>query len=118
MTNPKQSRWQLLVCEGPTCGGCKDSASLTQQLIEEKTTRQAQLRLGVLPYLCLGRCRDGPNLIARRLQESEALERTPTIDKLEQDSTLYSHLSPSQLEKILDSHLLRDEPDLKRGEPY
>lgn len=118
MPQPKPSRWQLLVCEGPTCGGCKDAASLTQELVEARANRGAALRLGVLPYLCLGRCRDGPNLVARRVEDTEVLEAMPTIDRLERESTLYSHLSADQLDRILDAHLLGDEPDLQLGEPY
>lgn len=97
--------WQFLVCEGPTCGGCKFSHGVTQKLHQEVQRLELQQQVSVLDYLCLGRCRDGVNVIVRQIPDATALAQMPDMEALEADEVwLYSEVDPDSVLKILESH--------------
>lgn len=99
------SLWQFLVCEGPTCGGCKFSPAVTQKLRQEVDRLELKHRVAVLDYLCLGRCRDGVNMIVRRVHEGESLHAQPGMETLEEDDVwLYSEVEPDAVTGVLESH--------------
>lgn len=109
MSSYAEARWQFLVCEGPTCGGCKFSPVLTTALREEVDAQALQARISVLPYLCLGRCRDGVNLLVRKLKPSEELHALPCMTALEEkDVWLYSQVDPTLAPALVQSHARED----------
>lgn len=112
------SRWQFLVCEGPTCGGCKFSAVITQALRQEVQRRELGHRVGVVDALCLGRCRDGPNVLARRVGPQESLNHLPGMEELESGTWIYGQVTPESLPAILQSHVGEDRPLSPFAEEY
>ena len=70
---PRSShRFQILLCEGPSCGITHESESLKYHLAG-KIAADADLRgrVTVIDYMCFGRCSEGPNLFVRRLAPGE-----------------------------------------------
>lgn len=103
------SRWQFLVCEGPTCGGCKFSATVTAKLRSEVDAQKVADRCGVQEYLCLGRCRDGVNVVVRRMSPDDELDALPSMNALEEDDVwLYSQVDPEVIPAVLRSHVEED----------
>lgn len=111
-------RWQFLVCDGPTCGGCKFSAAVAQALRLEVQRRELEHQVGVVDSLCLGRCRDGPNVLARKVAPGDSLNHLPGMEELENGTWIYGQVSPDHLPAILQSHVVEDRPLRPFAEEY
>lgn len=102
MTSAPTWQWQFLVCEGPTCGGCKFSDAVTKTLRQEVARLELSQRISVLEYLCLGRCRDGVNMIVRRIPPGQSIAQLPEMEALEKDDVwLYSEVEPDSVLGVL-----------------
>lgn len=110
--------YQVVVCEGPTCGGCHDSPALTDELTGLVQVRGLRSRARVFSSLCLGRCGQGPNLVVRQLDGDERLAIEPTMYELEEGVTLYSDVQQPRLDELVTKHLQQDQPVPGWAEPY
>lgn len=71
-------RFQILVCEGPSCGITHESEQLVTLLRRTIAADAAlQPRVHVAVYDCFGRCSEGPNLFVRPLAPEEKGEEEP-----------------------------------------
>ena len=81
---PRSShRFQILLCEGPSCGITHESECLKHHLAG-KIAADADLhgRVTVIDYMCFGRCSEGPNLFVRRLAPGERADLEPPVTAL------------------------------------
>jgi (2Fe-2S) ferredoxin len=71
-------RFQILVCEGPSCGITHESERLVA-LLKERIAANPDLKSRVYCaiYDCFGRCSEGPNMFVRPLAPEERGEVEP-----------------------------------------
>jgi (2Fe-2S) ferredoxin len=71
-------RFQILVCEGPSCGITHESELLVS-LLRRRIAADAELkpRVHVAVFNCFGRCSEGPNMFVRPLAPGEPGEEEP-----------------------------------------
>jgi (2Fe-2S) ferredoxin len=104
-------RYQLLVCDGPSCGVCLGSETLKNRAIARTQSDPALgERLTVLDLTCFGRCDDGPNMMVREVAEGEDPELEPEPEDLDGVQGLYTGVDEGKLDAILDRHVAKDEP--------
>ncbi len=98
-------RFQVLVCDGPSCGVCHGSEALLEQ-IQGRIASDARLegRVEVTNLTCFGRCDDGPNMLVRELAEGEDGSVEPPIERLEGVRGLYLGMSEAKVDRMLDEH--------------
>jgi (2Fe-2S) ferredoxin len=65
-------RFQILVCDGPSCGLTYES-DLLRDLLRARVAADPGLkpRVFVCAYNCFGRCSEGPNMFVRPLAPGE-----------------------------------------------
>jgi (2Fe-2S) ferredoxin len=109
MTTSK--RFQILVCDGPSCGLCLGSEALLDH-IQRRVEASDSLRERVVAInlTCFGRCDDGPNLLVRELGEGEDGEFEPEIEDIEGVRGLYLGNDVAQIDRVLDEHCETGEP--------
>ena len=104
-------RYQLLVCDGPSCGVCLCSENLKEAALARIAGEPALAeRLTVFDLTCFGRCDDGPNMMVRELPAGEDREIEPDHDDLQGVRGLYTGVDEGRLTRILDEHVLEDRP--------
>lgn len=104
-------RYQVLVCDGPSCGVCHGSEALVEHI---------QTRVGASPALrgrvevcnltCFGRCDDGPNMLVRALADGEEGGLEPPFERLEGVRGLYLGMTTAKVDRMLDEHCAGDQP--------
>ncbi|MFV8756452.1 hypothetical protein ACNOYE_38380 [Nannocystaceae bacterium ST9] len=111
-------RFQILVCDGPSCGVCHGSEVLVEH-IEARTRREPALAgVEVCNLTCFGRCDDGPNMLVRELAEGEEGSLEPPVEKLEGIRGLYLGMSEAKIDRMLDEHCVGDRPIAEWVETY
>jgi len=104
-------RFQILVCDGPSCGVCHGSEALIEH-IEARVAGQDSLRgrveLAILT--CFGRCDDGPNMLVRELAPGEDGSVEPDFEAIEGVRGLYLAMDPARVDRMLDEHCGADRP--------
>jgi (2Fe-2S) ferredoxin len=98
-------RFQILVCDGPSCGVCHGSERLVEY-IQANVDNQAGLRgrVEVCNLTCFGRCDDGPNMLVREMAEGEEGSLEPPLEKLEGVRGLYLGMNEAKIDRMLDEH--------------
>lgn len=104
-------RFQILICDGPSCGLCLGSEDL-REYAEARISRREDLRgrVFVTNLTCFGRCDDGPNLLVRELREGEDGEREPDIEDIDGVRGLYLGNDLTRIERILNEHCATGQP--------
>jgi (2Fe-2S) ferredoxin len=99
------ARYQILVCDGPSCGVTHESEVLVA-LLKERVGAAPGLRgrVYVAPYNCFGRCSEGPNLFVRRLAAGEAPLAEPGLAALERERGFYPGVDAAKCEAIVREH--------------
>ena len=112
-------RFQLLVCEGPSCGVTHESEVLKHHL-EAKIAADPDLRarVYVVDYLCFGRCSEGPNLFVRRLAPGEDPRREPDTAAFAAERGFYPGMDGEKCDRVLASHCGRGEPVAELADDY
>ena len=107
----EQKRFQILVCDGPSCGLCLGSEELLDY-IHERVARSESLRgrVHAINLTCFGRCDEGPNLLVRELREGEDGELEPEIEDIEGVLGLYLGNDTKKINRILDEHCTTGQP--------
>ena len=108
MTKP---RFQILVCDGPSCGVCHGSDALLELIAEYGETSEAlRGRVDVTNLTCFGRCDEGPNMMVRPLAEGEDGSVEPDFDKLTGVRGLYLGMDEDRVRRMLDEHVGAGQP--------
>lgn len=104
-------RFQILVCDGPSCGVCLGSEALREH-IERRIESRDDLRgrVYVISLTCFGRCDDGPNMLVRELGEGEDGELEPDIEDIEGVRGLYLGNDVERADRVLDEHCTTGTP--------
>jgi (2Fe-2S) ferredoxin len=102
---PTSTRFQILVCDGPSCGVCHGSEALRDHIARRlESESQFSDRVFVTNLTCFGRCDDGPNLLVRPLRPGEDGEQEPGIAEIEGVRGLYLGNDQRRVDRILDEH--------------
>jgi len=99
------ARFQIHVCDGPSCGVTHGSEELVERLeaaIAEDPTLAD--RVGVSCYTCYGRCEDGPNLFVQTLAEGEEPGGEPEIEVIEAQRGFYPGMDETKVLRVLREH--------------
>src|SRR5690606_23800909 len=101
----ESKRFQILVCDGPSCGVCHGSEALVEH-IEARVAGGERLRGGVDVAIltCLGRCDEGPNMMVRELAAGEDGTVEPDFERLLGVRGLYLGMNPGKIDRMLDEH--------------
>jgi len=99
------ARYQVLVCDGPSCGVTHESEVLVDLLKARiKAQPGAQGRVFVTAYNCFGRCSEGPNLFVRRLAAGESPTAEPRLADLERVRGFYPGVDAAKCAAIVAQH--------------
>ncbi|PRP90880.1 hypothetical protein ENSA5_60800 [Enhygromyxa salina] len=105
------TRFQILVCDGPSCGLCLNSEALLEHL-EQRIAASDSLRdrVTAINLTCFGRCDDGPNIMVRPLAEGEDGDCEPDIDAIEGVRGLYLGMDTERIDRVLREHCEGGQP--------
>lgn len=112
-------KYQLLICDGPSCGITHDSACLKEK-IEAMIAADPALAERVTPidFTCFGRCDDGPNMMVHELGEGEDPYDEPDFGAIEGERGFYTGMNEDKIDRMVASHLREGEPDEELSEEY
>jgi (2Fe-2S) ferredoxin len=101
----ESKRFQILVCDGPSCGVCHGSEALVEH-IEARVGASKRLRgrVDVAILTCFGRCDEGPNMLVRELAEGEDGTSEPDFEQLLGIRGLYLGMDQTKVDRVLDEH--------------
>jgi (2Fe-2S) ferredoxin len=101
----ESKRFQILVCDGPSCGVCHGSEALVEH-IEARVDASERLRgrVDVAILTCFGRCDEGPNMLVRELAEGEDGTSEPDFQVLLGVRGLYLGMDQAKVDRMLDEH--------------
>lgn len=107
----KAPRYQIHVCDGPSCGVTHESERLVERL-EAKIEDDPELadRVWVNNYCCFGRCEDGPNLFVEELPEGVDPGGEPEPEVLETVKGFYPGMDEDKVLRVLDEHCKKHRP--------
>ncbi len=98
-------RFQILVCDGPSCGVCHESERLVEHIGRRLGSNPGLgARVEVCSLTCFGRCDDGPNILVRELAEREDGSVEPSIERLDGVAGLYLGMTAAKIDRVLDEH--------------
>ncbi len=108
---PGPLRFQLLICDGPSCGITHDSACLKER-VEAKLASDPALgeRATVLDFTCFGRCDEGPNMLVHALEDGEDEYDEPDLDALDGERGFYPGMDEAKVDRMVESHLTEGTP--------
>jgi (2Fe-2S) ferredoxin len=115
MTAPERPRsshrFQILLCEGPSCGITHESECLKHHL-EGKIAADPDLksRVHVFDYMCFGRCSEGPNMFVRRLAPGERADVEPPATAFMAEQGFYPEMTAEKCDRVLVGHCGFGEP--------
>lgn len=99
------TRYQIHVCDGPSCGVTHDSDALVDRLREKiEGSEGLRGRVGVRCYTCFGRCDEGPNVFVQTLAEGEDGDQEPEFEVLESQRGFYPGVDDERMARVLDEH--------------
>jgi NADH:ubiquinone oxidoreductase subunit E len=99
------ARYQIHVCDGPSCGVTHGSEALVERLQAEIAADPAlRGRVGVRCYTCYGRCDDGPNMFVQTLAEGEDGDEEPEAAVLETQRGFYPGMDEAKVLRVLREH--------------
>lgn len=103
------ARYQIHVCDGPSCGPTHGSEALVERLAAAiAADPDLRARVGVRCYTCYGRCDDGPNMFVQTLAEGQDGDEEPEPEVLEAQRGFYSHMDEAKVLRVLREHCGRD----------
>jgi len=103
-------RFQILVCDGPSCGVTHDSDRLVDFIeAARKSDPELRSKLEVLRYTCFDHCDDGPNLYVRGLARGEIPREADSAVFCSQRG-FYDHMDEAKLRRVLEEHVKTGEP--------
>ena len=102
---PTSRRFQLRICDGPSCGVTHESERLVEA-VQAAIDGDADLkaRVAVCSYTCYGRCDDGPNMFVHEIADEDERYEDPDDDVLSEQRGFYPGLTEEKLLRILRQH--------------
>ena len=114
-------RFRILVCRGPECGERRGSRAIMDVFIRELGPRGLAGEVDMAWQSCFGRCTQGPNVLVQEVAAPRPGERQFLLATMPRGragrSALYNHVTPSDVEEIVDQHIQRDRPVSRLIEP-
>ncbi len=103
-------KFQILICDGPSCGVTHDSDQLVECARAHLADRP-DLAAGVelVRFTCFDHCDDGPNLFVRELADGETPSE-PDGALFSSQRGFYEHMDEDKLRRLLDEHCTTGEP--------
>lgn len=99
------ARYQLHVCDGPSCGVTHGSEALVARLAAAiAADPELRDRVGVRCYTCYGRCEDGPNMFVQTLAEGEDGDDEPEPAVLETQRGFSPGMDEAKVLRVLAEH--------------
>jgi (2Fe-2S) ferredoxin len=101
----ESKRFQILVCDGPSCGVCHGSEALVEHLVA-RIGKHERLsgRVEVVNLTCFGRCDEGPNMLVRELDDGEDGSVEPEFERMLGVRGLYLGMDVAKVDRVLDEH--------------
>lgn len=99
------ARFQIHVCDGPSCGvtlGSEELVEALQKAIDADPSLAG--RVGVGCYTCYGRCDDGPNLFVEELAEGQDGDEEVADEVLESQRGFYPGMDETKVLRVLREH--------------
>jgi (2Fe-2S) ferredoxin len=114
----ESKRFQILVCDGPSCGVCHGSEALVAH-IEARVAGDERLRdrVDLAILTCFGRCDEGPNMLVRELAAGEDGTVEPDFELLLGVRGLYLGMDADKVDRMLDQHCVSGQP-LESAQTY
>lgn len=108
---PGASQFQILICDGPSCGLTFESDVLREQM-EKQLAADPELgkRVTLVSYTCFGRCGEGPNMYARPVAEGEDPNAEPDLDTLAAYRGFYPGMNEASCKRLLEEHCKHGRP--------
>lgn len=98
-------RYQIHVCDGPSCGVTHGSEELVERLQAAiADAPDLRGRVGVGCYTCYGRCEDGPNMFVETLAEGQDGDEEPEQEVLETQRGFYPGMDEAKVLRVLQEH--------------
>jgi (2Fe-2S) ferredoxin len=115
----ESKRFQILVCDGPSCGVCHGSEALVEH-IEAKVASSDRLRgrVDLAILTCFGRCDEGPNMLVRELAPGEDGTLEPDFEILLGVRGLYLGMDQAKVDRMLDEHCGDGQPIPEWAQTY
>ena len=112
-------RFQILVCDGPSCGLTYESDCLKRR-IEERIAANPDLngRAAAVDFTCFGRCDEGPNMLVREVPEGEDVEVEPDFGALDGVRGFYVGNDEGRVDRLVDEHMGQGKPIEEWVEEY
>ncbi|MGB1275492.1 MAG: hypothetical protein ACPG77_07065 [Nannocystaceae bacterium] len=116
---PGAQRFQILVCDGPSCGLTFESDVLREQL-EGALAKDSEVaaRVTLVSYTCFGRCGEGPNMYVRELAPGDDPQAEPGIDTLAAQRGFYPGVSEETCRRLVNEHCKHGKPIEKLVDDY
>lgn len=108
---PRARRFQILVCDGPSCGVTHESQHLKARIMSQRDSDPAlAARVSCVDFTCFGFCDEGPNLLVREVEPSEDPWAEPKPGAFVGVRGLYVATDEAKLDRILDGHVRQGTP--------
>jgi (2Fe-2S) ferredoxin len=105
MSDSPSTRFQILICDGPSCGVTHESERLVECAKRHLNERpDLKDRVTVANYTCYGRCEEGPNMFVRQLAAGDDPFEEPDVDILERQRGFYPGVDEAKVVRIADEH--------------
>ena len=109
--DPNAPRYQVLVCDGPSCGVMHESERLEEHLAGVLSQDpDLEGRVTICRYTCFGRCDDGPNVFVHRLAPGEDPYDEPDPDVFDRERGFYPGMTEETLVRVVRGHVGTGEP--------
>jgi (2Fe-2S) ferredoxin len=114
-------RFRILVCRGPECGERRGSQAIRDAFVHALGPRGLGGEVELGWQSCFGRCTQGPNVLVQELAAPRPGERQFLLATMPRGragrSALYNHVTPADVDEIVEHHIQRDRPVSRLIEP-
>jgi (2Fe-2S) ferredoxin len=101
-------KFQILVCDGPSCGVTHDSDRLVD-CAHAELVKNGQTNVEIARFTCFDHCDDGPNLYVRTIMPGEKVTE-PDGALFASRRGFYQHMNEEKLCRVLREHCTSGEP--------
>ena len=102
-------KFQILICDGPSCGVTHDSDRLVDCANAEIERSGLGTKVEVARFTCFDHCDDGPNLFVRTIREGEKVEE-PDGALFASQRGFYEGMSEEKVSRVVREHCGTGEP--------
>ncbi len=108
---PGAARFQILVCDGPSCGLTFESDVLREKM-EAALAADSEIarRVTMVSYTCFGRCGEGPNMYVRSLAATDDPTQEPDLDSMAAQRGFYPGMTEETCVRLIQEHCKHGRP--------